>query len=103
MRKEKKRRYCMVKVVYEVVPHDGGWAYKLGDVYSEAFPTHSEALEAARIVAAEQQVGGDSAEISWQDAQGKWHEEYAEGGDRPETEVVDGFSKGRSPEVSPEP
>ena len=36
----------MVKVVYEVVPHDGGWAYKLGDVYSEAFPSHSEALEA---------------------------------------------------------
>ncbi len=61
----------MVKVVYEVVPHDGGWAYKLGDVYSEAFPTHPEALEAARIVAAEQQVGGDSAEISWQDDQGQ--------------------------------
>jgi hypothetical protein len=55
----------MIKVVYEVVPHDGGWAYRLGGVYSEAFPTHAEALEAARIVAAEQQVGGDSAEISW--------------------------------------
>lgn len=61
-----------------------------GGVYSEAFPTHSEAVEAARIVAAEQQVGGDSAEISWQDERGKWHEEYADGGDRPETEVVDG-------------
>jgi hypothetical protein len=47
-------------------------------------------VEAARIVAAEQQVGGDSAEISWQDESGKWHEEYADGGDRPETEVIDG-------------
>ena len=77
----------MVKVVYEIVPHDGGWAYRFRDVYSEAFPTHSEAVEAPRIVAAEQQ---DSAEISWQDEGGKWHEEYADGGDRPETEVIDG-------------
>ena len=80
----------MVKVVYEIVPHDGGWAYRFRDVYSEAFPTQSEAVEADRIVAAEQQVGGDSAEISWQDESGKWHEEYADGGDRPETEVIDG-------------
>ena len=80
----------MVKVVCEIVPHDGGWAYRFRDVYSEAFPTHSEAVEAARIVAAEQQIGGDSAEISWQDESGKWHEEYADGGDRPETEVIDG-------------
>jgi hypothetical protein len=92
----------MIKVVYEVVPHDGGWAYRLGDVYSEAFPSHAEALEAARIVAAEQQVGGDSAEISWQDEKGKWHEEYVEGGDRPETEVVDSsWKSGSSAEASP--
>ena len=86
----------MVKVTYEIVQHDGGWAYRFLDVYSEAFATHAEALEAARIVAAEQQVGGDSAEISWQDDKGKWHEEYAEGGDRPETEVVDSRWKGGS-------
>lgn len=43
----------MIKVVYEIVPHDGGWAYRFRDVYSEAFPTHSEAVEAACIVAAE--------------------------------------------------
>ena len=80
----------MVKITYEIVQHDGGWAYRFDDVYSEAFPTHAEALEAARIVAAEQQVGGDAAEISYQDDKGKWHEEYTDGGDRPETEVLDG-------------
>ena len=80
----------MTKVVYEVVPHDGGWAYRLNGVYSESFSSHDEALEAARIVAAEQQVGGESAEISYQDEKGRWHEEHADGGDRPETEVVDG-------------
>lgn len=79
----------MIKVIYEVVPHDGGWAYRLGEVYSEAFATHAEALEAARIVAEEQRIGGDAAEISFQDDRGVWREEYAEGGDRPDTEVVD--------------
>lgn len=79
----------MTKVVYKVVQHDGGWAYRLGDVYSETFATHSDALQAARIVAAEQQVGGDAEEISWQDAAGIWHVEYSDGGDRPEAEVED--------------
>ncbi len=79
----------MGKVVYEVVPHDGGWAYRLNGAYSEAFPTHDEAVEAARIVAAEQQVGGEPEEISYQDEKGIWHEEHSDGGDRPETEVVD--------------
>ncbi|MGF9691798.1 MULTISPECIES: DUF2188 domain-containing protein [unclassified Rhizobium] len=79
----------MAKVVYKVVQHDGGWAYRLGDVFSETFPTHDEALQAARIVAAEQQVGGDSEEISWQDADGVWHVEYSDGGDRPEADVED--------------
>jgi serine phosphatase RsbU (regulator of sigma subunit) len=80
----------MTKVTYKVVPHDGGWAYRQGDVYSETFPSHSDALQAARIVAAEQQVGGDPEEISWQDEKGIWHTEYSEGGDRPEAEVMDG-------------
>lgn len=79
----------MGKVVYEVVPHDGGWAYRLNGAYSEAFPTHAEAVEAARIVAAEQQIGGEAKDISYQDESGVWHDEYSEGGDRPETEVRD--------------
>jgi len=79
----------MTKVVYQVVRHDGGWAYRLDGAYSEAFPTHEDALTAARIVAAEQQVGGEPEEISWQDSKGVWHTEYSDGGDRPEAEVID--------------
>jgi hypothetical protein len=89
----------MTKVVYKVVPHDGGWAYRLGDVFSETFPTHNDALQAARIVAAEQQVGGEPEEISWQDAKGNWHTEYSDGGDRPEAEVVDGDDAQSSPQA----
>ncbi|MGE6741670.1 DUF2188 domain-containing protein [Allorhizobium pseudoryzae] len=79
----------MTKVTYKIVQHDGGWAYRVDDVFSETFPTHDDALAAARIAAAEQQVGGEPEEISWQDSTGKWHVEHSDGGDRPEAEVVD--------------
>jgi hypothetical protein len=77
----------MADVTYQIVEHDGGWAYKLGDVFSETFPNRETALAAARAVAAEQRVPGDTAPISYQDARGAWHEETARGSDRPEAEV----------------
>ncbi len=57
----------MVKIIYEIVPHDGGWAYRLGGVYSEAFPTHDQALEAAVIVMQVLQVGDAPVTICYQD------------------------------------
>ena len=41
----------MVKIHYRIVPHDGGWAYKLNDVFSEPFPSKAAALAAAKIAA----------------------------------------------------
>lgn len=79
----------MTRVVYSIVEHDGGWAYKLGGVFSESYPTRELALAAAKAVAAEQQVGGEDEEISFQDDKGLWHYEHAEGGDRPEAIVED--------------
>ena len=79
----------MAKVTYEIVEHDGGWAYRLGTTYSETFRTHADALAAARIAAAEQQVAGSTEGIEYEDAEGKWHGEGAAGTDRPETEIVD--------------
>lgn len=79
----------MPSVTYRIVEHDGGYAYKLGDVFSESFPTHDQALRAAHKVAREQQVGGESAEISYQDSSGQWLSEHVDGGDRPEAHVVD--------------
>jgi hypothetical protein len=78
----------MSNVTYTIVEHDGGWAYKLGDVFSEPFPSHDAAAQAARAAAAEQRVPGESALIRYQDASGKWHDETASGSDRPETDVV---------------
>lgn len=80
----------MTKVTYQIVEHDGGWAYKLGDVFSETFRTHQAALDAANDAASEQRIGGKTEGISYQDGEGRWHEEIADGGDRPETGVSDG-------------
>ena len=77
----------MVKVTYVIVEHDGGWAYKADGVFSEPFPTHDAALAAARRAAREQEQPGDTTAISYEDPQGRWHEEVAKGEDRPSTDV----------------
>jgi len=82
----------MSHVIYRLVQHDGGWAYKVGDVFSEAFPTHAAALAAAKRAAHEQRVPGNTEAIEWEDENGAWHSETAAGIDRPETDVQD--SKG---------
>ena len=79
----------MTEVTYEIVQHDGGWAYKVDGVYSESFPTHAAALKAAQTAAAEQKVPGDSEVIEFEDEKGKWHTETASGSDRPNTTVKD--------------
>jgi hypothetical protein len=79
----------MTKIVYEIVEHDGGWAYRVGGTYSEPFPTHDEAFQAARRAAVEQLRPGESTGISWEDERGRWHEEVSGADDRPETSVSD--------------
>ncbi len=80
----------MTKVVYHIVEHDGGWAYRVDGVYSETFRTHDEARQAAHRVAGEQRAPGQDAGITWEDASGRWHEEIVEGHDRPDTDVEEG-------------
>lgn len=79
----------MPEITYEIVEHDGGWAYKVGSAFSEAFPTHAAALAAARNAAAEQKVPGRTEVIEYEDAEGKWHTETARGSDRPDTQIKD--------------
>lgn len=79
----------MSDITYIIVEHDGGWAYKLGEVFSETFATHEAALAAAQRVAAEQRVVGETTGISYEDADGRWREEVSDGADRPTTHVVD--------------
>jgi len=77
----------MTKIIYEVVEHDGGWAYKVNGVFSETFPSHAQARQAADRAAKEQVVPGETTDISYEDKEGHWHDEASAGGDRPETDV----------------
>ena len=79
----------MAKLTYKIVEHDGGWAYKVDGVFSEPFPTHAEALAAARAAAEEQRVPGFTEVIEYEDEKGRWHVETARGNDRPDTDVKD--------------
>jgi hypothetical protein len=78
----------MIQVTYRIVEHDGGWAYRLGDTYSETFRTHDDARAAAVRVSREQRAPDRTAYIEYADADGQWLTERADGHDRPDTEVV---------------
>jgi Uncharacterized protein conserved in bacteria (DUF2188) len=79
----------MSHLSYTIVEHDGGWAYKVGDVFSETFPTRQAAHAAAERAAQEQRAPGESVPIEYEDGAGRWHEEDEKGDDRPDTEVKD--------------
>jgi hypothetical protein len=77
----------MTKITYEIIRHDGGWAYKVDETFSEAFKTHDEAHKAAERAAREQAAPGAATVISYEDKKGTWHKEQSAGDDRPEAEV----------------
>ena len=77
----------MTKITYEIVEHDGGWAYRLDGVFSETFRSHDMARKAAEQAAKEQIVPGETTPISYEDNDGRWHDELAAGRDRPDTDV----------------
>ena len=78
----------MPKAHYEIVEHDGGWAYRLRGTYSETFPTKAAAEAAAHGAAAEQKLPGQSEDIEFEDSKGRWHTEHSAGDDRPDTDVA---------------
>lgn len=77
-----------MQVHYEIVEHNGGWAYKVDGVFSETFATHDEARTAAERAAREQRVPDETTDIDYQDESGRWREEKSPGNDRPDTDVV---------------
>src|SRR5665213_3270994 len=57
----------MSHVTYTVVEHDGGWAYKVGDVFSETFTTREAAHAGAARAAQEQRAPGQGGPIEYED------------------------------------
>ena len=81
----------MIKIVYEIIRHDGGWAFKLSDTISATYQNHDAAYNAAKRVALEQMRPGETAGISWEDERGRWHDEVSPGDDRPDVEIIDKY------------
>jgi hypothetical protein len=52
----------MTYITYEIVRHDGGWAYKLGNTLSETYVYREDAIEGAKSAAARQKM--DVEEVS---------------------------------------
>ena len=77
----------MSKITYRVVEHDGGWAYTRDGVFSESFRSHEAALAAARRVAKEHALPGETSMIDYEDENGRWLSELSDGKDRPEADV----------------
>ncbi len=76
----------MTQVHYKVVEHDGGWTYKVGDVFAETFRTRGEAEAAAKRAAGEQRVATEPRDIQFEDEKGRWKTEHSDG-TPPETDV----------------
>lgn len=55
----------MAAITYQIVPHDNGWAYKLGDTLSEPYATAEQAMARARNVAARQKIGKGDAVLAY--------------------------------------
>ena len=75
-------------ITYRVVEHDGGWTYKQGATFAETYRTHDEARAAAVRACREQGVSGDTTFIEYQNADGQWISECADGTDRPDIAVT---------------
>lgn len=79
----------MSAVKYEIVEHDGGWAYRVKRTFSETFRTHDLALAAAERATKEHRQAGRSESIVYEDRAGMWHQERVSGFDRPTTSIED--------------
>ncbi len=62
----------MADITYQVVPHDNGWAYKLGDTLSETYATADEAIVHAKDAASRQKIGNGDALLAYPSSDGGW-------------------------------
>ena len=73
----------MTHVTYKIVKNSEGWAYQVGETFSETFRNHDAARKAAQNAANEHARSRQTAGIAFEDTFGEWHEELSDGTDRP--------------------
>lgn len=78
----------MTKLNYKIVEREGGYAWKLGDAFSETYPTRDAARAAAVDDANKRQSGrGQTTAQSDGDAR-RWHNEMADNDTGRETDII---------------
>lgn len=78
----------MTEVIYEIGEHDGGWAYKVGNVYSDPIAPAKAFMQPRPKSLWNSACPGETEAIQFEDAKGQWHTETAQGGDRPRPEII---------------
>jgi hypothetical protein len=63
------KEFNMTSIVYEIVRHDGGWAYKLGNTLSETYAHREDAFEGAKSAASRQKVDMQDVDVREQGLQ----------------------------------
>jgi hypothetical protein len=53
----------MAYITYEIVEHDGGWAYKLGETLSETYASRQGAVMGAKSAASRQKASDGGAMV----------------------------------------
>jgi hypothetical protein len=64
----------MAYITYEIVEHDGGWAYKLGDTLSETYISREDALQGAKSAASRQKAGNGDVMVRERPSDGRRHQ-----------------------------
>ena len=80
----------MTTVIYEIVEHDGGWSFKVGDTIAQAYSTREAAVAAAERAAREQRsIPPEETDIEYETPDGRWTTEHVGSDQVPETKVKD--------------
>ncbi|MAZ17255.1 hypothetical protein [Oricola sp.] len=73
---------------YEIVEREGGFAWKLGDAFSETYPTRDAASAAAIEDSAKRQSGKARTNAQADGDARRWHDEMADNDTGHETDII---------------
>ena len=79
----------MSEVTYEIVEHDGGWAYKVDGALSRCSRPMRQRSRQHRPPPLSRKPPARPKRLNTKTRKGKWHTETARGSDRPETHIKD--------------
>lgn len=65
----------MSVITYNILRHDGGWAYEVNGTFSASFSTRTAARAAAKRAACKHRLAGKTVPIDCEEGQDNWDHE----------------------------